>query len=92
MATTLKCIVKLHNNSSSCIHIYSRPVARNFNWVVLFSKIVDLLNQTLDFLTILWFSQTKYIVDNFGKFVAFSNKIVDLFGKIVDPLATGLYS
>ena len=55
------------------LYMYMRPIARNFNWVVLlykivdlfnkildlFSKIVDLFNEVVDFLTNLWFFQTK---------------------------------
>ena len=55
-----------------------RPVARNFNWVVLLYKIVDLFDKILDL-----FSK---IVDLFNKIVDLFGKIVDLFGKIVDLL------
>ena len=50
-----------------------RPVARNFNWVVLLYKIVDLFNKILDLLSKIVDLFNK-IVDLFDKFVAFSNK------------------
>ena len=62
---------------SSSVYTLCRPVARNFNQVVLLYKIVDLFNKIGVF---------KQIVNLSDKFVAFSNKIVDLFGKIVDLL------
>ena len=58
-----------------------RPVARNFNWVVLLYKIVDLFNK---------------IVDLFNKIVDLFGKIVDLLFErgvllhLENPLATGL--
>ena len=78
----------------------SRPVARNFNWVVLLYKIVDLFNKILDLLAKLWTFFNK-IVDfltnlicgffkqNSGPFwqiFGFLKQKVDLFGKIVGLL------
>ena len=46
-----------------------RPVARNFNCMVLLYKIVDRFNKILDFLTNLWFF--KQNSGPFDKFVAY---------------------
>ena len=35
----------------AALAMYVRPVARNFNWVVLLYKIVDLFNKIVDFLS-----------------------------------------
>ena len=50
-----------------------RPVARNFNWVVLLYKIVDFFNKILDLFSKIVDLFNK-IVDRFDKFVAFQTK------------------
>ena len=56
----------VHDNiriANMCVH--TRPVARNFNWVVLLYKIVDLFNKIVDILVVF----SSKIVDLLGKIV-----------------------